>query len=257
MDILAARKKATERAQAEKKKEELSAFAGQQPVFAAPEPAKAEAVVPATAAPVEPAVQVTPKAAAATAAPAPEAADDLRKDESAPEPDATEAASSPAPAPETEMLAFLLSGEEYVVAVEQVNEVLKMWSLTPVPNAPGHILGVSSLRGTMLTIIDLGKRLGLGAAAMNEKSRVVVVTVDDEKVGFIVDRVTGVVKLSPDLVRAVPETVEHGVEFLRGIARKDDRLFILLDLDKAAGNEEWTQGHGMTPLPCPDKKIHT
>jgi purine-binding chemotaxis protein CheW len=63
-----------------------------------------------------------------------------------------------------------------------------------------------------------------------------VVTVDDEKVGFIVDRVTGVVKLSPDLVRAAPETVEHGVEFLRGIARKNDRLFILLDLDKAAGS---------------------
>ncbi len=236
MDILAARKKATERAQAEKKKKELSAFAGQQPVFAAPEPAKAEAVVPFSAAPVEPVVQVTLKAAAAaTAAPAPEVADDLRKDGPSPEAVAAEAASSPAPAAETEMLAFLLSGEEYVVAVEQVNEVLKMWSLTPVPNAPEHILGVSSLRGTMLTIIDLGKRLGLGAAAMNEKSRVVVVTVDDEKVGFIVDRVKGVVKLSPDLVRAVPETVEHGVEFLRGIVRKDDRLFILLDLDKVAG----------------------
>jgi purine-binding chemotaxis protein CheW len=173
---------------------------------------------------------------AAAAAPAPEAAEVLRADDRDSGPPAAEAASSPAPAAETEMLAFLLSGEEYVIAVEQVNEVLKMWSLTPVPNAPEHILGVSSLRGTMLTIIDLGKRLGLGTATMNEKSRVVVVTVDDEKVGFIVDRVKGVVKLSPDLVRAVPETVEHGVEFLRGIARKDDRLFILLDLDKVAGS---------------------
>jgi purine-binding chemotaxis protein CheW len=239
MDILAARKKAAERAQMEKKKEELPASAQQQPVLTAPECATAEAAVSSPPVPVEPepAVQVAPKASADTAAaPVPEAARDLRNDEPASGSPAAETASSPEPAVDTEMLAFLLSGEEYVVAVEQVNEVLKVWSLTPVPNAPEHILGVSSLRGTMLTIIDLGKRLGLGAAAMNEKSRVVVVTVDDEKVGFIVDRVTGVVKLSPDLVRAVPETVEHGVEFLRGIARKDDRLFILLDLDKAAGS---------------------
>jgi purine-binding chemotaxis protein CheW len=238
MDILAARKKAAERAQAEKKKEELSVFAQQQPVPAAPERAAAEAVVPSPPVPVEPepAVQVAPMVAAtASPTPAPEAAETLRSEDPDSGPPVAETASSPAPAAETEMLAFLLSGEEYVIAVEQVNEVLKMWSLTPVPNAPEHILGVSSLRGTMLTIIDLGKRLGLGTATMNEKSRVVVVTVDDEKVGFIVDRVTGVVKLSPDLVRAVPETVEHGVEFLRGIARKDDRLFILLDLDKVAG----------------------
>jgi len=231
MDILAARKKAAEQAQAEKKKEELSAFVEQQPVPTAPERPKAEAVVSS------PPVQVAPMiAAAAAAVPAPEAAEVLQNDNpDSGSPDA-EATSPEGPAAETEMLAFLLSGEEYVVAVGQVNEVLKMWSLTTVPNSPEHILGVSSLRGTMLTIIDLGKRLGLGAAAMNEKSRVVVVTVDDEKVGFIVDRVTGVVKLSPDLVRAVPETVEHGVEFLRGIARKDERLFILLDLDKAAGS---------------------
>lgn len=228
MDILAARKKATEQAQAEKKKEALSASVEQQPVPAAPERVKAEAVVSS------PPVQVAPMAAAAVV-PAPESAEVRQNDNPAPGSPPAEATPPEGPAAETEMLAFLLSGEEYVIPVGQVNEVLKMWSLTPVPNSPEHILGVSSLRGTMLTIIDLGKRLGLGAAAMNEKSRVVVVSVDDEKVGFIVDRVTGVVKLSPDLVRAVPETVERGVEFLRGIARKDERLFILLDLDKAAG----------------------
>ncbi len=236
MDILAARKKAAERAQAEKKKEDSSVTALQQPVPAAPGRAAADAVVPSPPVPAEPepAMQVVPMTAAAAVAP--EAAGDLRADEPSPGPPTAEAASPSEPAAEIEMLAFLLSGEEYVVAVEQVNEVLKMWSLTPVPNAPEYILGVSSLRGMMLTVIDLGKRLGLGPAAMNEKSRVVVVTVDDERVGFIVDRVTGVVKLSPDLVRAVPETVEHGIEFLRGIARKDERLFILLDLDKVAGS---------------------
>jgi len=230
MDILAARKKAAALAQAEKKKEERSVPVEQQSVPAAPERVHAEAAVPSVAVP-----EAAQAAAEKTSAATPERAGDLESDAPASGPPA--GGSSPTePASESEMLAFLVSGEEYVVAVGQVNEVLKMWSLTPVPNAPEHILGVSSLRGTMLTVIDLGKRLGLGPATMNEKSRVVVVTVDDEKVGFIVDRVTGVVKLSPELVRAVPETVEHGVEFLRGIARKDDRLFILLDLEKVVGS---------------------
>ena len=234
MDILAARKKAAERAQTEKKQDTPTAPIMQQDSPAAPEPVRREVVVPAPAKQAEDVPAMPQAALSKVAASTPEIAADLPIEEPVSGSLVGETAVEESAA-ETEMLAFLLSGEEYVVAVEQVNEVLKMWSLTPVPNAPEHILGVSSLRGAMLTIIDLGKRLGLGPAAVNEKARVVVVTVDDEKVGFIVDRVTGVVKLSPGLVRAVPETVEHGVEFLRGIARKGERLFILLDLDKVAG----------------------
>jgi chemotaxis signal transduction protein len=62
-----------------------------------------------------------------------------------------------------------------------------------------------------------------------------VLTLGDEDTGVVVDRVTGVVRIRPETVRPVPETLEHGAECLKGIARKDDRLYILLDIEKTLG----------------------
>ena len=154
--------------------------------------------------------------------------------------------SSEAPAPEEtvepqtqdiELLAFRLGKEEYCVMVEQVREVLKMRDITPVPHTPEHVLGVTSIRGRVLPVIDLCKRLGLVPGERDEKSRIVVITVEDEDMGILVDRMTGVVRFPPDAIRPAPDTIEQGAgaEFLRGIARKDDKLYILLDVDKAVG----------------------
>jgi purine-binding chemotaxis protein CheW len=139
-------------------------------------------------------------------------------------------------AQELEMLSFILGGEEYVLPVDEVREVLKSRALTIVPNSPPHVLGVTSIRGTVLPVIDLGRRLGLPPAEQDEKARIIIISPDDEDAGIVVDRVTGVVRISPDAIRPAPETVEQGAEFLKGIARKDDRLYILLNLNKAAGS---------------------
>lgn len=139
------------------------------------------------------------------------------------------------------MLAFLLGSEEYAVPVDLVAEVLTPREITPVPHVPPYILGVCSLRGAVLPIIDLDRRLGLAASARDERSRIIVAALGpDDRVGLFVDRVRGVVKILPSSVRPAPETVEQGeaAAFLRGIARKGDRLFILLDVEKAAGAEQ-------------------
>lgn len=82
-------------------------------------------------------------------------------------------------------------------------------------------------------MIDLSARLGVPSSVRDEKSRILVVTLNEEDTGILVDRVTGVVRIHPESVRPIPETVEHGAEFLKGIARKDERLYILLDREKA------------------------
>jgi purine-binding chemotaxis protein CheW len=140
-------------------------------------------------------------------------------------------------APEIEMLAFRLGAEEYALLVEQVREVIKLWEITSVPNAPDYVLGVISLRGKVLPVVDLCKRLGLPPGVKDEKSRIIVVSLDDEETGLIVERVTGVVRLSPDDIRPAPDTIAKGAgaEFLRGIARKNEKLYILLDIEKAVG----------------------
>ncbi len=153
----------------------------------------------------------------------------------APPPD-QEQAETAAPVQEIEMLSFLLGEEEYTVMVDAVKEVLKTRDLTPVPNSPDYVLGVMALRGPVLPVIDLCRRLGLPPGKRDEKSRIIVVSVNEEDAGIQVDRVTGVIRILPDAIRPTPETIEHGAEFLRGIARKDDKLYILLDIEKAVGS---------------------
>ena len=230
MDILAARKKAAERLQEQNQ---------QQAAQTAP-PAPAHAPVPEQAAmPVVPAESVAESAPPAPAVVVPEAAVGQAPAESAagPAPDQTapEDAAGEQPTREIEMLSFRLGGEEYALMVEDVKEVLKNRDLTQVPNAPEYILGVTALRGPILAVIDLSRRLGLPPAARDEKSRILVVSSNDEDTGIVVDRVTGVVRIQPEDIRPVPETIVQGAEYLRGIVRKNDRLYILLDREKALG----------------------
>jgi purine-binding chemotaxis protein CheW len=212
MDILAARKKAAEKAKSRETAEPAEP--------AVPSPAPAEEAARAAAA-------AAPPAAGTAASAAHEEAEKSGQTEAD--------ASSETPAQEIEMLSFSLSGEEYAVMVDDVREVLKLRDLTAVPNAPAHVLGVISLRGRMLPVMDLCKRLGLTPGVRDGKSRIVVVSPDEEDAGLVVDRVTGVLRILPDAIKPSPEHVEQGAEFLRGIVRKNDKLYILLDLPKAVG----------------------
>ncbi len=216
MDILAARKKAADR-KAKKKRgpeqeRDLAASAEARTAAAGPGPQTVtiEADIPSQQPP-----------AAVTETPAQPSAEDAGE----------------ITAQELEMLAFRIGAEEYVVRIEQVREVLKIRDVTPIPHSEGHIMGVTSLRGRMLPIVDLGRLLGLTAGTRDEKSRIVVVSSDEEDTGLLVDRVTGVVRIAQDSVRPAPETLAHGAEaeFIKGIARKDEKLYILLDLEKAVG----------------------
>ena len=222
MDILAARKKAAEKSKARLEPEpEAASPAEPRPAAAGGPEAPAAAPGPQ---PPEPCPQTPAPEAAAPAAPAAAAPDTTPGDESANE-----------ASKELELLSFRMGGEEYAVTVNDVREVLKLRDLTAIPNTPEYILGVMSLRGTMLTVVDLGRRLGLSPGVRDDRARIVVVSTDEEEVGLMVDRVTGVLKILPEGIKPPPENVEQGAEYLRGIIRKDDRLVILLDLAKAVG----------------------
>jgi purine-binding chemotaxis protein CheW len=243
VDILAARKKAAERAKAAK------------PGKAAPveqTPAETVQAEPAAVFPPVPDTSFVPDEPAPAPQPASEAARAAGlREAQAERPGAAVADAPAAPGQDSgadrgqepqeqdlEMLSFLLGSEEYVVAVDQVREVLTPREITPVPNTPKYLLGVCSLRGTVMPIVDLNLRLGLSESVRDEKSRIIVVSLGhDDQVGLFVDRVRGVVRFAPSLVQPAPETVEQGAgaEFLKGIARKNDRLYILLDVEKAAG----------------------
>jgi len=222
MDILSARKKAA----ANKKARDREAAAEEQqaplPAGPASEPEKS-AAAPAAAAPVVP-----------PAGPAPQAEERVPAEVPTQQEEPAEAAPALA---EVELLAFRIGGEAYAVLVEETREVLKLWETTAVPHTPEYVLGVMSIRGAVHPIIDLSLRLGLGPGDRGERSRVIVVSIGNEETGLLVERVTGVVRVWPDEIKPAPETAGQGVEaeLVRGIARKDDTLYILLDLEKVGG----------------------
>jgi purine-binding chemotaxis protein CheW len=133
-----------------------------------------------------------------------------------------------------ELLTFAIAGEQYAVDIERIVEIVTPRSLTRIPNADPSIVGIMSLRGTIVTLVDVRRKLRHPAAgAGTPDTRIVVVDYFNEMVGFVVDRVLRVVKTAAADIE--PHPVVHATELdesLRGVFRVNDALTILLDLDK-------------------------
>lgn len=248
MDILAARKKAAEKAKAESEQgaDQTSPALKQKeagvPAQTIPSLNEETTFTPngLPAAPEQPLVMLPENEMAEATPPATAAPESEKEEQSAPEPvlSGTEEPEQQQEGQDLEMLSFLLGDEEYVVPVDRVREVLTPREITPVPHTADYLIGVCSLRGLVMPVVDLNRRLGISSSNKDEKSRIVVVNLgQDEQVGLFVDRVKGVVRLMSSSVRPAPETVAQGAgaEFLKGIARRDDQLYILLDVEKAIG----------------------
>jgi purine-binding chemotaxis protein CheW len=130
-----------------------------------------------------------------------------------------------------EYLTFLLGAEEYAVAIGRVREVIKAPPITEVPRAPAHVLGVVTVRGGVVAVVDPRRRLGLPAAELAEgRGKVVIVDVGEGPCGLLVDRVASVVRLPLGSIEPCPQGVAGSRgEYLAGIGRAGDRLFTVLD----------------------------
>ena len=136
----------------------------------------------------------------------------------------------------TELLAFLLADEEYAVDVLEVREIIRLQPITVVPRAPEWIRGIVTLRGVIVPIYDLRRRLGFARAEPGPDARVVVVSHGEEPAGLLVDRITQVVRVPADRVEPPPQTIGTvEAEYLRGVVRLEERLVILLDLARVLG----------------------
>jgi purine-binding chemotaxis protein CheW len=133
---------------------------------------------------------------------------------------------------------FYLDREEYGVDVRQVQEIRRVTEITSVPRAPQFIRGVINLRGRILPVLDLRTRLGLGEVAPSRAARIVVVRVKDRLLGLLVDGASQVLKIPVSQVEPAPEeVVQKGGDYIRGVAKLDDRLIILVDLERLLAHE--------------------
>jgi len=138
-----------------------------------------------------------------------------------------------APEAELELLTFVIAGEHYAVDIERIVEIVTPRRLTRVPNAQASVVGIISLRGTIVTIVDVRKKLRHPAGEATADARIVVIDFRTEIVGFLVDRVLRVVKAASGEIE--PHPVVNATELeesVRGVFRAGSALTILLDLDK-------------------------
>ena len=140
---------------------------------------------------------------------------------------------------ENQLVVFELANEHFGVDISAVESIIKMQTITLVPQAPAFVEGVTNLRGSILPVVDLRKRFGFQSYEAGKHSRIVVVTIEGIKVGMIVDAVSEVLRVSDETIEPPPPMVTTiDSSFITGIAKMEKRLIILLDLAKVLSIHE-------------------
>jgi purine-binding chemotaxis protein CheW len=138
-----------------------------------------------------------------------------------------------------QLVSFTIGGEEYGVDILKVQEINRMLAVTNVPNSPEYVDGVINLRGKVIPIIDLRRRFRMERKEHDKNTRIVVVEVSGKVVGFVVDAVSEVLRI-PRSVTEPPPPLVAGVdaEYITAVGKLEDRLLMLLDLEKVLATEE-------------------
>ena len=150
-----------------------------------------------------------------------------------------EAVLAAAEAENREFLVFSLGDEEYAIDILKVQEIRGYENVTRIANAPDFIKGVTNLRGVIVPIVDLRIKFHLDNVEYGGQTVVIVVNVADRIVGIVVDGVSDVMTLTPDQIKPAPEFgVTLSSDFLSGLGSLDDRMLVLVDIDKLLTSEE-------------------
>src|SRR5512133_71255 len=132
------------------------------------------------------------------------------------------------------LVTFQLGKEEYGVEIASVQEIIRAADITPVPGAPTHVRGVINLRGKIIPVVDLRKRFGLTDEGAGEDQRIIVVEIGAKRIGMLVDSVSQVIKVPSGVVEEMPEeAVGVDENYIKGVGKLDDRLIIILDLNRS------------------------
>jgi purine-binding chemotaxis protein CheW len=131
-----------------------------------------------------------------------------------------------------QLVVFEVADESFGIDINAVQEIIRLQQITEVPRAPMHVKGVINLRGKVIPVVDLREKLGFMQGEETKSSRIVVVDIAGTTVGMIVDAVTEVLRIGSEQVEAPSSIIESYEQYLRGIGKIDNRLILLLDLEK-------------------------
>ena len=139
-----------------------------------------------------------------------------------------------------QLVSFNLGAEEYAVEVLKVREIIRMTSITHIPNTPPSIEGIINLRGKVIPIVSLRSRFNMMESDNDHHTRIMVMDIAGKLMGFIVDGVSEVIRISSAEIQPPPSMVSGGVdqEFICGVIQHADQLLLMLQMDRMFSNDE-------------------
>lgn len=137
---------------------------------------------------------------------------------------------------------FKLEGEAYGINVMQVQEVLRVTEITPVPGAPSYILGIINLRGNVVTVLDTRMRFGLPQHETDDASRIVIIESNSNVLGILVDSVAEVVYLRASQIESAPNVGnDDSSKYIQGVYSSEGNLLILVNVNRLLSGNEWQE----------------
>ncbi|KPK31660.1 MAG: chemotaxis protein CheW [Nitrospira bacterium SG8_35_1] len=137
-----------------------------------------------------------------------------------------------------QFVTFTLNNEEYAVDILSVQEINRITEITKIPNSPPYVEGVVNLRGKVIPVINLRNKFGFEEKTVDDTSRIIIMEIRGITYGVIVDSVSEVLRVQSDTVEPTPPmSSDANSKFIKGLAKLDDRLIILIDIDNLIDEE--------------------
>ena len=148
-----------------------------------------------------------------------------------------------------QLVSFNLGREEYAVEVLKVREIIRMTSITQIPNTPPSVQGIINLRGKVIPIVSLRKKFSMSGSEDDQHTRIIVMDIGGTLTGFIVDGVSEVIRISSGEIQTPPSMVTGGIDqdFICGVIQHADQLLLMLQLDRMFSSEE---RHAFAEINC-------
>ncbi|MBK7993229.1 MAG: purine-binding chemotaxis protein CheW [Blastocatellia bacterium] len=139
-----------------------------------------------------------------------------------------------------QLILFKVASEIFAVEISLVKEIVPFQNITPVPDAYNFVEGIINLRGKIVTIIDMRKRLHTQIAESKEKtSRIIILEIDDKLMGMLVDAASEIIRVDDKAIGPAPELISgQGNNYIIGVIKHNDRLIVMLDLKKILSSQE-------------------
>lgn len=141
---------------------------------------------------------------------------------------------------EVQAVGFYIGEDEYAIYIHKVREIYPMTEIRKIPKAPQFVEGVINLRGQIIPVIDLRKRFDMAPNESRQSAKILIVELEKNQVGMIVDNVSEVMRFYVDEIEKAPAMFSASIDsqYIQGVAKLDNKLIILLDLEKLLSFEE-------------------